>query len=361
MKVFVRSGLLVLAALALARADQTRVSYMFAHYSVGESAVENCYAWGQYRNIQDVLDTTTVTYGNDTARIVFRSYSMNNDGTGVNAISDTVPTYNGQDCPKVNYLNVADYQWVGPSYRNHIIQMATVDDCPILEDMFRVPGKQDSVFWHPFTGHWIYYTPTDSVWEDYDMVIIKNPYRLWRDPTQQKVDSIKTWYRELVDSLTNHPEQNFCLIMGTPLALNTSNSDNFGGDTARAKLIYDLATWFASEDFFTHSNVGAYRNVWKFDPYRLLCETAAGAANRYCLNEDYWAGYAYGSHLNPDGAQYLQDTLLGFIRQATQDILVQNTGTVTRQDIDRMIRDFKDGKATEQDVQDLIRRYNEGT
>jgi len=151
--------------------------------------------------------------------------------------------------------------------------------------------------------------------------------------------------------MSNHPEQNFAFIFGTPLRLSEQGCD---GDSSNAKITFELATWFA--DTF---DVSAYDNVWKYEFYRILCETSADSANRYCLKNDYWNGEG-GSHLNHDGSDLAQDSLAAFIRRATGDILTMQSGRVTRRDIDRKIRDFREGQATVQEVLDLIERYNSG-
>ena len=148
--------------------------------------------------------------------------------------------------------------------------------------------------------------------------------------------------------------------MGTPLALNTGSSDDFQGDTSMARIVYDLATWFDSDDFFTHSNSGTYKNVWKWNSYHPMCETAEGSANRYCLKTEYWAGSSNQSHLSSAGQQWMQENLVAFIRNAAQDLLALKSDVVSRRDIDLMIKAFSEGNATEQEVSDLIRQYNTG-
>ena len=226
----------------------------------------------------------------------------------------------------------------------------------LLKHFFDVPNKEQQTFWKLFKTH---KTPSqfpDSVAEEdgYDLVIIKNPYACWAYMTPAQADSIRVLYRAVRDSIAHHPEINVALAFGTPLRLGTQVFDS-----AQAKITYDLATWFVSDSFFTHTNDGPYRNLWKVDTYRPYCEMSPDSVNRYCLKNAY---YGDGdSHPNPQaGATLGQDILIDFLRTAVRDILIQRSGAggVTRADIDRKIRDFQQGLASEEDVLTLIRQYN---
>ena len=84
----------------------------------------------------------------------------------------------------------------------------------------------------------------------------------------------------------------------------------------------------------------------------------SNSANKYCLKEEYHADGDLGSHLSYLGADIAQDSLQTFIKRAVQDILIIKSGTVTREDIDRKIREFQQGTATEEEVRQLIEAYN---
>lgn len=316
-------------------AGKVRLSYMFQHYSVGLSAlINNTDGPNAPRNILDVLDTTTITYQNDTARFVFRSYNINFDHQD-SACGDTV-SVERSGTQRIDYINSGyDYDWQGAVNRNRIME-GTSNYAPVLRYMWERDGKTDSVnnaggtnFFQPFSGaHYIDYEGADSAWESYDMVIFKNPYVIWQDITSQDIDSTKLWYGRLRDSLVLYPNINVCLIMGSPLCYQADSDADFDSDTVLAKMVYDLATWFNSNDFFTHTTGGgAYDNLWKFDPYQLLCETDE-VENRYCLKDSYWGGAAASSHLSGLGAEVLQDTILGFVRASALEIL-ETTATTS--------------------------------
>jgi len=347
----------------LSQAEQVRVSYMLVHYSVGQSAINNCQ--GSNGNIRNVLDTMTVAVGADTARIVLRTYNINYDHQD-SALSDTAYIWSGGDwCNVENRINTGfdyNFQGGGVSNRNRIFDTDWYS--PLLRNIFQRPSKEDSIFWYPFVEHQIPYDNGDMVTEHYDMVIFKNPYIVWRDFSTAKADSIKKWYRAVRDSVVNHPDINVTFFMGTPLAYQTGSDDDFDSDTTLAKMVYELATWFAGDDFVVHSNdpEAQYRNVWTYDIYRPMAETGSSAYNRYCLRDSYWAGSGAQSHLSSAGMVALQNVFIDYFRQATEDLLIQKAGGVfvTRRDIDRKILEFREGQATLPEVQELIEQYNTG-
>ena len=353
--------LLILGLSITALAGEVRVSYLFIHYSVGLSGIINCQ--GDAGNIRNTLDTMNVAIGADTARIVFRSYNINYDHQD-SSLGDTVSVWAPADwCYIENRINTGfDYnmQGGGVSNRNRIFDSDWYS--PLLVNLFQRPDKEDSIFWYPFIEHQIPYDNGDLVTTHYDVVIFKNPYMIWRDFTAQKADSIKTWYKAVRDSVVNHPEINVAFAMGTPLAYQTGSDDDFDSDTTLAKMVYDLATWFVSDSFVVHSNLdtAVYRNVWTADLYRPLCELAPGSYNRYCLKDEYWAGPGGESHLKSAGAAALQAELVNFIRNVTEDILIQRSDQVSRRDIDQKILDFREGQAELQEALDLIEQYNSG-
>ncbi|HWR83184.1 MAG TPA: hypothetical protein VN285_07770 [Candidatus Deferrimicrobium sp.] len=351
---FFAACIVFLAALTT-QAARERVSIMFVHYSVGTTIVEGyCENPALRHSITETLDTMTVTYGTDTADIVFRSYRMNNDLSG-NPLSDTI----SYTCNLLRFSNFR-YDFVSPSYNrmriwnsdNGLIGNAYAG---LLEDFFKIPGKENAQFWRMFKTHNVPSSFPDSVTEvnGYDLIIIKNPYACWFQMTQLQADSIRHLYQIVRDSVANHPEINVALAFGTPLRLGHEVTDS-----TQAKITYNLASWFVGDSFFVHNNSGPYKNVWKWDSYRPMLEMTPGAVNRYCLKSEYWAGDA-GSHLTPLGASTAQGELIEFIRQAVQDILIQRSGIVSREDVDRKIKEFRDAGATEQEVLNLIRQYNQ--
>jgi hypothetical protein len=88
-------------------------------------------------------------------------------------------------------------------------------------------------------------------------------------------------------------------------------------------------------------------------------EMSVDSANRYCLKNEY-AVAPGNSHLSVAGSLVGAVELLTFIRQAAQDVLIIKSGTITREEIDLKIKQFRDGGATEQEVLDLIQQYNIG-
>jgi len=68
-----------------------------------------------------------------------------------------------------------------------------------------------------------------------------------------------------------------------------------------------------------------YKNVWKWDSYRQLCELTPGHPARYCLKDEYYLLGDDGSHLSLLGADISQDSLIEFIKGAVGDILIQNS------------------------------------
>lgn len=352
-KVIIFIALLSLAAMA----EEVRVSVMFVHYSVGGQIVRgDCYDDEYNDNIREALDTANVMVGEDTARIVFRSYHMNYDAART-PLSDTLHGTAQGGCAEVYFSNF-DYDLNDP-YNRTIIWSSWDGQhdeyAGLLKYMFQIPNKEDSLFWRMFGPHNVPGTNGDSVLENYDLIIVKNPYACWAHMSTAQSDSIKKFYRAVRDSLVNHPEINFAFAFGTPHRLGGD-----GVDTIQAKITYQLATWFASDSFFTHTNDGPYKNIWKWDSYRHMCELSPGAPNRYCLKTEYWLEGDQSSHLSNLGADVEQDSLIAFISRAAEDILYQRTGIVTRQDIDRKIKAFRDGNATLEEVLDLIARYNQG-
>jgi hypothetical protein len=349
---------IVILLAAAAQGERARVSYIFMHRSVGLEAVTGCF-YPYNRNIRSVLDTMTVFNGADTARIVFRSYNLNYGVLGDTCLSDTV--WYG-DCWE-DYNNLfRGYDWELQE-REKMIIYPPGNYSPTLLSVFQFPDKENQIFWNVFREHQIPYPGGVYVSEKYDLVMVKPPYIVWRDPSPARMDSLRSYYRAVRDSVANHPEINFCFVFGTPLCLDNGGLDSFRGDTVAAHLVYNAASWFASDSFFTHTTDGPYRNVWKIDTYTPLCETSPDSANRYCLKNAYWAGYSYQSHLSAAGALAMQDTLISFIRRATLDILIQRGGgenRPSRGEIDRKIKEFRDGTATLPEVLDLIERYNSG-
>lgn len=346
--------ILILSAFLLgnfsAGAEEVRVSVIFVHYSVGTTIVSQSLNPGS-QHIRDTLNIPPVTVGTDTARIVFRSYRMNNEMGGT-PLSDTVSDQSGWDYRFQNYR----YEYFDPWHNR--MRIWNSDNgmngnafAGLLNDLFDIPNKEDSAFWRAFTTHNVPGSSGDSVIEKYDLFMVKNPYGCWVCMTQVQADSQRTLFQIVADSMANHPEQNFALIFGTPLRL---SEQGCGGDSSNAKITYELATWFA--DTF---DVSGYDNVWKYEFFRILCETSPDSANRYCLKEEYWDQWS-GSHLGHDASDLAQDSLGAFVRRATEDILVQRSGRVTRLDVDRKILEFREGPATVQEVLDLIERYNSG-
>lgn len=333
-----------------AEAEEVRVSIIFVHYSVGTSIVSQSLNNGS-QHIRDTLNVPPVFVGTDTARIVFRSYRMNADWAG-SPLSDTVSDPSGWDYRFENYR----YEYADPWHNRMRIWnsnngMEGNAYAGLLHDLFEIPDKQDSAFWRAFTIHNVPGSSGDSVIEKYDLFLVKNPYACWACMTQVQADSQRILFQIVADSMANHPEQNFALIFGTPLRL---SEQGCGGDSSNARITYELVTWFA--DTF---DVSGYDNIWKYEFFRILCETSPDSANRYCLKDEYWDHWG-GSHLNHDASDLAQDSLTAFIRRATEDILAMQSGRVTRRDIDRKIRDFREGSATVQEVLDLIERYSGG-
>ncbi len=350
--------LLVAMSALVARAAKERVSVLFIHYSVGTTIVQG-YCWDpQYhRNITETLDTMTITVSADTADIVFRSYRMNDEGMG-SPLSDTLPGSAENGCAFNRFSNFGYDFYSGNNNRMRIWNSNTGFSgdafAGIIDQFFNRPNKEDSVFWKIFKTHNVPSGFPDSVTEvgGYDLIIVKNPYACWFQMTQAQADSIKVLYQTLRDSIANHPEINVGLAFGTPLILGHEVSDS-----SQAKITYELAAWFDSDSYFTHTNTGPYKNVWKWNSYHPLCETSA-VTHRYCLKPEYQGGG--GSHLSLHGASVAQESLVTFIREAVEDILIQRAGVVTRQEIDSKIKEFREGSASESDVSNLIEQYSEG-
>ncbi len=336
-----------------------RVSVLFVHYSVGTTISEG-YCWNaQYqRNITETLDTMTVTFGLDTARIVFRSYRMNNDPAG-NPLSDTLPGSGNNGC-SFDRFNGFRYDFSSSSYNR--VRIWNSDNgltgdafAGLIDQFFNVPGKEDSLWWKIFTTHDVPSsgpTPTTEI-NGYDLVIIKNPYACWFQMTQTQADSIRQLYKVVRDSVVAHPEINFAFAMGTPLRLGHEV-----WDSTQAKITYDLATWFASDSFLVHDNASTYRNVWTWNSYQMMTEQSPDSANRYCLKEEYYAGG--GSHLSVAGRSVAQLSLIEFLKGAVRDILVKRSGPYDRLAVDRMMLQYKNGVVPEKDILESIRLYENG-
>ncbi len=338
--------LISLLTFSIAHAAKERVSILFVHYSVGTQITQG-YCWNaQYRrNIVETLDTMMITNSNDTADIVFRSYRMNDEGLG-HPLSDTIPGAGENGCG-FDRFGGFDYDFYGGNTNR--MRIWNSDNglsgdafAGILEQFFKVPNKENYRFWDIFQTH---NTPTyfpDSVVENngYDLIIIKNPYACWFDMTQTQADSIKVLYQILRDSISNHPEINVALAFGTPLLLGHAVYDS-----SQAKLTYDLATWFTSSNFFTHSNSGQYKNIWKWDSFRGLTVTE-NTSNKYCLRPEYQA--TDGSHLSNLGSTTAQESMTNFIRGAVQDILIQRSGGSTNSA--PIIGNISDTTIPEQDI-----------
>jgi len=288
------------------QAEETRISVLWVHYSVGRQFVTaECH-------INEKLDTLSVVVGDDKARIVFRDYYTNYEKSSQNYTALTDTTHNG--CDRITISNF-DYDLMNP-YNRIIINYNETSriHSGIMDYMFNVPNKEQQDFWNVFTLHNIPGANGDSVMEHYDLVIIKNPYLAWFNMTEIMSDSIKMFYEALRDSISNHPEMNIALAFGTPLILGHECNDS-----SVAKITYDLCQWFKSEQFFTHNNFGPYRNLWKFDCYSYLCEMNV-APNRYCLKTEYNGGG--GSHLSELGEQISQDSLVALVGRVARDILM---------------------------------------
>ncbi len=328
MKRIILTFLAVITCVSFSYAAKERVSILFIHYSVGTQITQG-YCWNPIyrRNITETLDTMTIVVANDTADIVFRSYRMNNEGAG-NPLSDTLPGTVDNGCAFDRFNNF-EYDFYGANYNR--MRIWNSDNgfsgdafAGIINQFFNVPGKEDSVFWKIFKTHNVPSSFPDSVTEvdGYDLVIIKNPFACWAQMTQAQADSIRVLYQILRDSIVAHPEINVALAFGTPLVIGPEQADSSMG-----KITYELATWFASDSFFTHTNTGKYKNIWKWDSYRILCEMSSDSANRYCLKREYSVAPDAGdSHLSNAGATRAQESMTDFIREAVTDILIQRAG-----------------------------------
>lgn len=282
-----------------------RVSVLSMGRSVMRSAVKNCYgpAYGP-RNIRDVLDTL----GN--GRIHFRFMCLNYVLEEDSCLTDSVKTGSCEE----SHIDNSGFSWSSDSREKIINYPASGNDSPILENVFNQSGKEDSLYWEIFGEHYIHYTESDSVWEDYDIVILKNPYIIWRDVTQARVDSIKNYYNYLADSCEAHSLP-LHFAFGTPLCYQASSDDDFDSDTSLAKMVYDLATWFIDTLDYDH----------KFDCYRPLCNTNEGNPYRYCLDTLLWAGAGSESHLSSLGAESLQVLMINYIDSAVNIVLGDTT------------------------------------
>lgn len=344
-------ALLLLLSASAALAAEKRVSILYLHRSVGKSIVEDCLdpRFGP-RNIRTVLDTLTVASGDTQARFVFRSGNLN--------------AAEGPPVSETTFTGNCTEQQIESIYGGNSTKIWYNNSCPLLElfsDESKAIANQSGTYgryaWHMFRSHRLRSSasdPGDTVSEKYDLVIIKQPYIIWAGMTSERATMIKTWYREIRDSVKNHPEINFVAAFGTPLCYEEPGGMDFNRDTSTAKLVYQLATWF--RDSLDVPNVP---NFWAFDCYTSLCETQR-VQNRYCLRTDYWAGPTAQSHLNAIGAALAQDALIELIKTASAQILGATSEAVTRQDIDLKIKAFREGTVSMQEVIDLINRYNNG-
>lgn len=343
-KILIVAFMLLVGIVSVSEAAKVRVSLMFVHYSVGNQILSaSCYD----QNLYEILDTMTVTYGTDTARIVFRDYHLNYWSSG--PLSDTLV-----GCTE-NRFGGFDYDLRTSSYDRTKIWNSwdgvNGQFAGFVNDFFHVPNKENQPFWEMFNSHQVPATGGGTETEFYDMVMVKNPYICWSFMTQSQADSIQKFYSIIRDSVAAHPEIRLGLVFGTP-RLRGDTVD----DSTQAKITYNLLQWFNSDAFFRHSNSGTYKNLWKFDSYTPLIEMNNNP-DKYSMVPSYSAG-AGNSHLSRDGSVVALESFLGFIREASYDILVIKSGLVTREDIDLKIKEFKEGSATEQDVHNLIEQYN---
>lgn len=321
------AGALALFPAESPQAAKQRVSILYIHYSIGTGFVQG-YCWGdEYnRNIVEGLDTMLIVAGSDTADIVFRSYRINGDEAGV-AMSDSVPGEGSNGCASDRFSGFS-YN-LDPSWGNRIriwngnSGMGPGAYAGILDNFFCVPEKEDSAFWRMFRTHEVpssFPQPVVEV-DGFDLVLIEQPYFIFGHMSQTQADSQKVLWQTLRDSIVAHPEINVGLVFGTPLLLG-----RFGiRDSAQAKITWDLASWWASSDYFEHDPI-SYPNIWKWDSYRFLCETSPDSVNRYCLANRYFDGEPVGSHLSLKGYSKGQDSLRAFIRTCVSDIIGQETG-----------------------------------
>ncbi|MDF1545872.1 MAG: hypothetical protein P1R58_12330 [bacterium] len=314
MKTFLYSLISMLVLSSAAMAAKVRVSLMFAHYSVGNQIITaSCNDQG----IHEIIDTMTVTYGTDTARILFRDYHLNYWNSG--PLSDSLITCDDFRFSGFNYdLRTSSYDrtkiwnsWDGVNGQY----------AGFVDDFFHVPDKENQEFWKMFMSHQVPGRSGDQVTEYFDVVMIKNPYICWSFMTPAQADSIQKFYSIVRDSVAAHPEIRVGLVFGTPRLLGDTVDDS-----AMAKITYNLLQWFNSDNFFTHTNNGQYKNLWKFDSYSPLLEMTPGDPNRYSLKPSYSAGPG-NSHLSLAGSQVAMESMLGFIRQAAQDVLVIKSGS----------------------------------
>ena len=313
MKTLISCAISLIMLAASASAAKVRVSLMFVHYSVGNQII---FGYCGDQGIYEILDTMTVTYGNDTARILFRDYHLNYWNSG--PLSDSLVGCDDFHFSGFNYdLRTSNYDrtkiwnsWNG----------VTGQYAGFVDDFFNVPDKENQQFWKMFMTHQVPGRSGDQVTEYFDMVMIKNPYICWSFMTQPQADSIQKFYSIVRDSVAAHPEIRVGLVFGTPRLIGDTVDD-----TLMTKITYNLLQWFNSPAFFTHSNTGQYQNLWKYDSYSPLLEMADNS-NKYGLKPEYSAGPG-NSHLSRIGSQIALESLLGFIRQAAQDILVIKSGS----------------------------------
>ena len=298
-----------------------------------------------------------VHYGADTAVISFRDYNLNYDLT--TALSDTVisscdPTrFNG-----FTYRLNQGWARLTLSGSNNVSSM--------LSQCFNIPiAQRDTMFfWRMFKPHNVpaYVGASDSVVEEYDLILIKQAYYHWALMDDAKRAMYKDNWRKIVDSITiSNQGHNIGLLFGTPLYASDNNPPETHTDSSYAHKTYELAVWFR-DSLMTHNNYDSTRNLWLFDSYTPLCDITVNDRTRWGLATANWLPGDPGSHLSePTGGNLAQDSLVSFIERATRDILIQQSGEilVTPQDIDRKIMQFRNGTATEAEVQNLINLYNQ--
>lgn len=304
--------------------DAHRVSIIFVHYSVGTQLLEG-YCWsGTTPNIIDDLDTMnwTDSTGNDTARIVFRSYKMNNEGS-TTSLSDTIPGTGENGCAfDYSYYTGFEYRLYegGLNGRVDILEKNEGVTCPdatcdasILTDFFKTSWSGTD-YGKLFETHNVPSRFGDSTVEEggYDLVCIKNPYRCWFDINSTQVSLIKGFYQELFDTLENHPEIRYGSAFGTPLLAGHNWTDSTDG-----KLCYALYQWWLD-------TLVAPSNVYKIDTYGPLLEMDE-VGSRYCLDSALWDAQD-GSHINSLGRAAVRSNLLSAFQLAVEDIMDERFG-----------------------------------
>lgn len=339
----------------MAQAAKKNISVLFTHYSVGGQMVRaRCTMLDTLRWINA---NQPVTYGSDTAVISFRDYNLNYDLT--TALSDTV------------IVNCNPNRFSGFTYRlgqdwGRLTLSGQDGVSSMLQECFNIPqAERDTMFfWRMFEEHNVPAAvgSSDSVVEKYDLILIKQAYYHWGEMDDAKRENYKENWQKIVDSITiSNQGHNIGLLFGTPLYALDNDPPTSQTDSSYAHKTYELAVWFR-DSLMTHNNYDSTRNLWLFDSYTHLCDTAVDNSTCWGLATDYWLSGDAGSHLSePLAGNLAQDSLVSFIRRATRDILIQQSGEtlVTPQDIDRMILRFRNGEVTQAEVQNLIELYNQ--